>query len=198
MRSFLLLEETKKLNASPEGFDSTILSLIEQKYIEEAYIHSVMNGIPIDHKDILRKAGEDIPKGDHLIQEYMYVRESKRSAPIRHLQEIRERIELSANRLEGIAAKELAARNSGVSTFASAVKMEHAIGQRYAELIEVARGLENMGVISPHYSEILDELLDIPSGPLAPFYEKALAIIDAKEEERLRHEGDRDRGMRYR
>jgi len=177
----LVLNGTKRLHG--EGFDATILGLIEQKHIQEAIARNANCAERPDNEAILRDANESLPKGAHLYSEYASTKESLGAVPLRHIQGLAERVKMTAGALESFGVKALISRMSGKGgSVADYASVEQRIGERYAEVLEAARGLESIGVVSTQHNQALAKLTEEPSGPLQPFYQKAMAIVLAREE----------------
>ncbi len=183
-KSLLLLDGTQKMHK--DGYNPAILALIEQKHLEDAVrfakAYGHMMGEVSDPAQVLRIANESLPKGDHLAREYVRTRDTVSSLSLRELDEVSKRLTLTAERLETMAARGLIASEAGKLNLPQRADMEQRIGEGYAQVIEAARKMESLGMISSHKNAALEKLTDAPSGPLKDFFPKAMAIVESNEQ----------------
>lgn len=158
-----------------QHFDVGVLTMMQNDVmflaIEEMQIHGLQDPSPIQ---VLARAEQMLPKAAGLQQMYFRRYASLASAPIEDLEAAASNLTLCAKHLEAIAARNLS-KDQPLPAMANAMQV---IGQRYAQLIQAARTLEERGVISVSHAQRLDKLSDRPDGPLEPFYDKAIALLD--------------------
>ncbi len=166
-----------------QHYDISVLTLIQRGVVVAAIEEMQLNGIENPQAEAIRaRAAQMLPEGYALTQMYFRRFAEMSSTPIEVLESTSSCLTFCAKHLEGIAARNLA-QDQALPDFANAMQ---SIGHRYAQLIQAARTLEDNGVISVSHTQRLAKLVDRPEGPLEPFYDKALALLD-------HHQAPRDR-----
>ncbi|HWS25829.1 MAG TPA: hypothetical protein VN259_04565 [Xanthomonadales bacterium] len=157
------------------GYDLSVLSAIEHAAIAQAVDMREARGLRAHPGDeVLALAGTLVPGGAQLDQLYMETLSHLREKPLQTLERIADQLGSAAAALEQTAARS-AARPVTLAQFA---KIQGAIGQRYAQLIQAAQTLERAGVVPVYLQGRLANLSQRPDGPLGIFYDKAVALID--------------------
>lgn len=160
------------------GYDLSVLSAIEHAAMAQAVGMREAKGLRAHSADdVLALAGSLVPSGAQLDQLYMETLSHLREKPLQTLERIADQLGSAAAALEQIAARS-AARAVTLAQFA---KIQGAIGQRYAQLIQAAQTLERAGVVPVHLQGRLANLSERPDGPLSIFYDKAVALVDASQ-----------------
>ncbi len=175
------------------GYDLTVLSAIEHSALTQAVDMREAKGFRAHSTDEVRAlAGTLVPTGAQLDQLYVETLCGLRSKPLQTLQRIADHLGTAAASLEQTAARS-ASRPVTLSQFG---RIQGAIGQRYAQLIQAAQTLERAGVVPVHLQGRLANLTDRPDGPLRIFYDKAIALMDAAHSSRespIEHARERQR-----
>jgi len=158
-----------------QHYDIGVLTMMQNdvlfQSIEEMQLMGAQDPAP---NQVLGRADMLLPKGMGLQQMYFRRYASLTSAPVEELESTSSSLTLCAKHLEAIAARSLT-KDQPLPAVASAYQV---IGQRYAQLIQAARTLEDHGVISVSHAHRLSKLSDRPIGPLAHFYDKAIALLE--------------------
>lgn len=171
------------LERADQHYDVSVLAVIQHNMVTAAIEEMQLQGIEAPERHaVLARAEQMLPSGYALTQMYFRRFTEMSSTPIEALESTSRSLTLCAKHLEGIAARNLA-KEQALPELAWAMK---SIGQRYAQLIRAARTLEDNGVISIGHTQRLAKLADRPEGPLEPFYDKAIALLDHHQAPRTR------------
>jgi len=167
----ILLPRLQQLEA--EGLNLGVLALMQQRAVAEAIRMREAKGFTAHPSaDVRDLADGNLPRGEALMQAYIETRAGATRESVSDLQRAGRTLALYAENLERTAAR-LQARNLTLPEFARA---QQAVGERYARIMDGARALESRGVVPIHHSEKLGALTARPQGPLAGYYDKAVAL----------------------
>lgn len=159
------------------GFDRAVLLSIENKAMSEAVALREIKGDATHSDEEIRSLAKTlVPTGLTLREAYASMDRSMSSQSMQTLQRVAHQLEQAAGGLERIAARS-AARPMKLAEFAL---VQQSIGTRYASLLQAAQTLERSGLIPVFLRRDLSQLTARPDGPLEPFYDKALTLIDER------------------
>lgn len=166
-----------------QHYDVSVLALMQNDALLMAVEELEFHGEDASG-DLLRyRAQSMLPVGVALQQMYFRRYAGLATEKVESLEAVASGLTLCAKNLEALAAKALATPHATTGAHAAA---EHAIGERYAQLIAAAETLESRRVISVAVSERIVKLSERPDGPLDRFYDKAIALLNQSKPDRLR------------
>lgn len=160
-------------------YDVGVLSLMQTDVLLQCIetMQLTGNGRPMPQQ-VLEQAELALPSGSALQQMYFRRYAALTSEPVERLEATARHLARCAQHLEGIAARDLSKRP--LADGGHPISMDTAaqiISQRYAQLIQAATTLEQHGVISVTHSERITGVAERPDGPLAPYFDKAMALV---------------------
>lgn len=159
-----------------EGFNTGVLALLEHRALSQAVAMREMKGFTAHPaQDVKDLASTLLPAGEQLYLLYTQTRASMDKQDLQDLEEVSRNISMCAKHLEATAVR--ATVTTEGAHLAARAAAEQVVGERYALLIEAAQELERSGVIPVSLHGRLANLTARPSGPLSPFYDKAVAIL---------------------
>ncbi|MEJ8837704.1 hypothetical protein [Ramlibacter sp. AN1133] len=159
-----------------EGFNAGVLALIEHRVLSQAIALREMKGFTAHPAIEVRQLAESLlPVGEQLYLLYTQTKAGMARGPVQDLEAVSRNLALCAERLEATAVRSIVATQG--RPLADRARAEQALGERYARLLEAARELESSGVIPVTLEFDLANLGRQPTGPLSPFYDKAVAIL---------------------
>jgi hypothetical protein len=178
MSSPIILPKLQQMEA--EGSNLGVLALMQERALAQALAMREAKGFTAHTRaEVVGLADSNLPKGEPLTQLFLETRAGASRDPLADLQRAGHTLTLAAENLERAAAR-LQARGMSLPEFA---KVQQSVGERYARIMEGAKTLEQCGVVPVHQSGKLAALSARPQGPLAGFYDKAVALMQQRSEQ---------------
>jgi hypothetical protein len=157
-----------------------VLVLMQDQAMRGAIALREAKGIAAHPKaDVVALADHGLPRGEALMQMYLETRADMHREPIARLIRAGRSLSLCAGDLERVAGRlEARRKDMDMPSFARA---QQVMGERLATLIEGARTLEESGAVPVHHTDQLNALTQRPTGPLEPYLDKAMAVLQSRE-----------------
>lgn len=163
-----------------KGFKPSALLKMEQ----DAYMQARMALPDAPPEVIAQEAENNLPKGDLLHSYYTQTLSRLMTATLREVTDMADQISLKASALEAAYVRKLAS-NQDVS-LAEKAKLQGAVAQEYATMLAIAQDLEERNIITVAQAPRLQSLTEQPDGPLLDVYQKAIAILNERQQQASR------------
>lgn len=168
-----------------EGANLGVLALIQERAVSQAIALREAKGYTAHPRDeVVGLADGNLPRGEELNQLYLETRAGSAREPLADLQRAGQTLAMAAENLERTAFR-MQAKGLPLAEFA---KVQQVVGERYAQIMEGAKLLEERGVVPVHQTGKLSALTARPQGPLANYFDKAQALVQQRSEQAPRVE----------
>jgi hypothetical protein len=157
-----------------KGFNTS--ALLEMERV--AYTQAAATLPGASPEVIAREAANCLPQGAKLHNYYVQTLSGLNTAPLFRLEEFADEIGDKVRLLESAYVKELV--KDSAAPLAAKSRLQGAVAEQYATLLEAARDLEQRSVISVVRSSRLQAVTEPSDGPLGAIYNKALAILNQR------------------
>lgn len=168
---FYTLKPIQELAA--KGFNSAALLEMERMAYQQAAM-ALWSAPP----DVIKREAENVlPSGINLHSLYTQTLAGIMMAPLSKLEEIADEIQGKAELIEAAYVKVLA---KNPASLAEKARLEGAVAEDYASLLDAAQHLEAQNIISVARSSRLQSITEPSDGPLQALYQKAQSILESR------------------